>query len=872
MNNSTKNYDSFVNFGQQMKNKKKLTNNFNNYLTFDGYKYLERVFIKMKSLGMIVKSSSILYNMKKDKKEQMFPYSLYKKDEDGEFRLNSDGERMLIKYSSLYGSIRDNHNALHVLTGEKHGGYIGIDIDVKKLSKDGDRQFIKILNDKCGLPLNSTFWGKTPSGGLHFIFKCNSQQKNSLRDFSTRQNILFNDLGLEIDVLYNGSRFIMEGFFKKKDGKMIIYQIMNFIEPGFLPTYLFEELMKNINKPEEQKILPKEKKIDDVKVEPLKDFNPTKEEKRIMEYLECLKPERCSLREDWVKVGIILFNEDCSKELFNEWSKKCEEKYDRKSVDGTWRSFNKNNKNKLTLSTLIKMAKEDNYNDNYKKFLLKNRPKIQDLLKNNEHHIRIYETIMDKIMKDPSDFNVGLLFQTVYPDDYIYDCENMQWYTCNRYGIYSRDTEELLSARTKMSEDLFDLFTNLYNVYFRLYNDETKNRNNENIIQSYTKISKSLTSLSRKKVIIEQLKEFYKVKKFREKMNRNKYLFAFSNGVYDMKTFEFRNAKKEELVFETTSYKYKPSHACERKLIKKTISDMFTTKEMYSYFLTILSLRLVKINELEEFYFMIGKASNGKGLITSLIENTFGKFSQTLNSDTFCQNKHGVHSEAASPAIASTYNSNIVFVNELGNKMKITADILKKMSGNDKIKTRFLRENFFEFIPGYSLFFVSNFEPIIDGSDGGIQRRLRFIPFNVTFSDNPKGSNEKKINRELKQLFKEEKYYCAFFDVLKDYYHTYINNKKVIYVPDEVKFKSNEYLDENDPVKQFVESCLQITDDDDDKIYSSRMMELFRTYNNNQTRGYTPDKLKKRLIDDFNLRCKRTSAGVTYVGVCELEE
>ena len=354
-------------------------------------------------------------------------------------------------------------------------------------------------------------------------------------------------------------------------------------------------------------------------------------------------------------------------------------------------------------------------------------------------------------------------------------------------------------------------------------------------------------------------------------MNKNKYLFAFDNGVYDLKTFNFRNADSKELVFETTGYNYCQSTKEDRLLVMKTIRDMFVDKDLYDYFMTILSLRLVKINELEEFYFMIGNASNGKGLITSLIENTFGKFAQTLNSNTFSQTKHGVHSEAASPAIASTYNSNIVFVNELSNKMKITADILKKISGNDKIKTRFLRENFFEFIPGYSLFFVSNFEPIIDGSDGGIQRRLRFIPFNVTFSDNPDpNKNEKKINRELKQLFKQGNFCCAFFDILVQYYKKYITNDKKINVPEIVKYKSNEFLNDNDPVKLFIESCIEITNDDNDKIYSSHLMESFVNYNGGQTRGYNPDKLKKRLTVDFNIKCKRTAAGIAYTGIKEL--
>lgn len=475
--------------------------------------------------------------------------------------------------------------------------------------------------------------------------------------------------------------------------------------------------------------------------------------------------------------------------------------------------------------------------------------------------------ILFNYIQNPSEDKLGEYFKEVYPDSFIYDIENKKWYKKNKYGIYYPDTDELISARVLMSDVIHTKCTEIYTKKIKKLEGYLADKLNTQIGSAL----KRLSTIGSKKIMIEKLKEVYKIKNFRSKTNNNKYIFAFDNGVYDLRTREFRNAERSELVLQTAGYKYTPSSEETKELIIRTIKDMFLEPELYEYFMTIISLRLVKINELEEFYFMIGNASNGKGLITSLIENTFGYFAQTLESSAFSQNKN-INAESATPAMASTYNSNIVFVNELSKEMKITADVLKKISGNDKIKTRFLRENCFEFVPGYGLFFVSNYEPGVDGNDMGIQRRLRFIPFDVTFTDNPTKPNQRKINRELKQLFRSVEYQCAFFDILTGYYERYINSGKKIDIPEVVKSKSDKYLEDNDSVMQFFNTCIVITDDNNDRVRASDLYDAYVNYNNGDWKGYTRSKLKQRIQNDFGIKNTRLSSGVVFMGIKIQEE
>ena len=59
---------------------------------------------------------------------------------------------------------------------------------------------------------------------------------------------------------------------------------------------------------------------------------------------------------------------------------------------------------------------------------------------------------------------------------------------------------------------------------------------------------------------------------------------------------------------------------------------------------------------------------------------------------------------------------------------------------------RFLRQEYFEFIPEFKVFFTTNHKPVIKGVDEGIWRRIRLIPFNLQL---PKEKRDKKLPEKI---------------------------------------------------------------------------------------------------------------------------
>jgi putative DNA primase/helicase len=65
---------------------------------------------------------------------------------------------------------------------------------------------------------------------------------------------------------------------------------------------------------------------------------------------------------------------------------------------------------------------------------------------------------------------------------------------------------------------------------------------------------------------------------------------------------------------------------------------------------------------------------------------------------------------------------------------------IKSLTGGDKIAARFMRCDFFEFIPEFKLVIAGNHKPGLRSVDEAIRRRLHLVPFTVTIPEDERDS------------------------------------------------------------------------------------------------------------------------------------
>lgn len=775
-----------------------------------------------------------------------------------------------------------NANSCIVPMGEVYN-LIGIDVD----NKDDTLERYQELCEKHNFD-RKTFTMKTMHDGVHEYYALADEQKLVLKGFNSMDGRIF---GLNIDVKYNNQILFGPGYIVAD--KTYTYEIAYNTKPVVLPNFIFLEILRNLNKNTSNKSIAKTKNdsvdnkitnkkvinnkvteknsIDDKVIEDkaigktvdpdyifvddtTADTETENSEKvvrhqiirdndpRLKKYLDCLNIERFTDYSEWIKVGFIIFNECGTCSLWNEYSQKAPN-YDNTCCNDKWKTFDAKSDVKVTIRVLIEMAKDDNY-QSYKKALLTDRVGIIDTI--------LFEGI--------SDLTASQLFYCLHPEKYIYDVKNADWYEFNEYGIYIAD-KNCIFLKSQINETLLRAIEEEVNIRLGAMKVAIDKKR---LTKRYMQIKKILSCSSKKDGIIKELSLLYKQIDVYSRLNSvNNYIFAFKNGVYDLKTNTFRKGYAEELVTCTCGYDYKNP---DNKIIEEltgVLKTIMPDPQELKYLLKSIAFGLIGVNQLEEFYIWIGSGANGKGLLGTLIDKTLGDYFGSMDIEYLCQSKRSGNGKEADPVMASKKDSRMVITTEPESEANIKCGKLKEITGGDKIEVRELYKSPFKFIPKFKLIIQTNQEPKVDGSDGGTMRRLRFMKFPNKFVDNPTQPNERKIDRTLKEKISNQEYSLAFFQILANHYNDFVtNDKNELIMPPRFKKDTENYIYGNDPIKQFINDKLEKTANKKDTVGAQELYDIF-TGVDDANGNISMTKFKSVMIAN-GINQKKTNVGNVY--------
>ena len=68
---------------------------------------------------------------------------------------------------------------------------------------------------------------------------------------------------------------------------------------------------------------------------------------------------------------------------------------------------------------------------------------------------------------------------------------------------------------------------------------------------------------------------------------------------------------------------------------------------------------------------------------------------------------------------------------ETGEGARVNETLVKELTGSDVIRSRRMREDFWQFEPTHKIIVATNHRPAVRGTDHAIWRRLRLVPFDV---------------------------------------------------------------------------------------------------------------------------------------------
>ena len=171
-------------------------------------------------------------------------------------------------------------------------------------------------------------------------------------------------------------------------------------------------------------------------------------------------------------------------------------------------------------------------------------------------------------------------------------------------------------------------------------------------------------------------------------------------------------------------------------------------QELIAYIQRAVGYTLTGSTDEHCLFFCYGTGKNGKSTFMKALEMLMQEFAVTTNVEALLDTSGG--GEGATPHLSRLLGRRLAIAQEMPENRKMNESLVKSITGGDRIAARELYKDIFQFTPTHKLWISGNHKPRISGTDDGIWRRLRIVPFTVTIPE-AKRRNLSDIMDEFKR-------------------------------------------------------------------------------------------------------------------------
>ena len=266
--------------------------------------------------------------------------------------------------------------------------------------------------------------------------------------------------------------------------------------------------------------------------------------------------------------------------------------------------------------------------------------------------------------------------------------------------------------------------------------------------RSIADLALKLESNNRQSALLEMAK--CRVVVHNSELDKGRFLLNAANGTVDLKNGKLRGHARADLLTHDAAIQYDPAATC--PTWTRFLNDVFSgDAELIEFVRRAIGYSLT--GDVREQVLLIchGSGSNGKSVFLNILRKLLGRLALQAAPDLLMADRNRRHPTEQ----ADLYGRRAVICQETEENRRFNEALVKQLTGGDSVRARRMREDFWEFEPTWKIWLSTNHRPEIRGTDHAIWRRVRLIPFTVTFHDPGKGepvkdaSMEEKLTAEL---------------------------------------------------------------------------------------------------------------------------
>ncbi|HBR20533.1 MAG TPA: hypothetical protein DD726_10025 [Phycisphaerales bacterium] len=468
----------------------------------------------------------------------------------------------------------------------------------------------------------------------------------------------------------------------------------------------------------------------------------------------CLKSLRLSRADDyqqWLEVGMALRSAGCDVSIWDVWSRQSS-KYQENVCQIKWNSFNGDGK--LTVASLVHWAKEDDLN--YK----------PASAATGTGNLCFYPF---------TDAGNGERFAAMFRDSFRYNHSRGCWmfWDGQRWSVLKGEPEAR-SCFIKMCREL------------RREALLPENQERREVIERFARQSENSNRITNG---LREAQHISPVSSYAEDFDRDPWLFNCLSGTIDLRTGRIRAHCPKDMITQVAPVYFDANAKCLRwdTFLREIMAG---SDVIIRYIQRLFGMCLSGDVREQILGILFGPGANGKNKFLESITGLMGDYAGEAAPDLLIQRRNSEHCTE----IADLCAKRLVVASETKDGEELKVAQVKRLTGNARIKARYMRQDFFEFDRTFKLVMMTNHKPVISEQTNAIWRRIRLIPFSVII---PKEKQDGELGEKLR---------AEWSGILNWLVQGCLDwQRNGLQEPDEIETATDEYRQEQAPLKAFFE-------------------------------------------------------------------
>jgi putative DNA primase/helicase len=220
------------------------------------------------------------------------------------------------------------------------------------------------------------------------------------------------------------------------------------------------------------------------------------------------------------------------------------------------------------------------------------------------------------------------------------------------------------------------------------------------------------------------------------------WLLNTPDGVIDLRTGEMREHRPEDYMTKITAVT--PDKSCPTPLWDAFLSKVTQgDEEFQAYLARMCGYGLTGITREHALFFLYGPGGNGKGTFILTVSGVQGDYHRAAPIETFTEGSVDRHPTE----LAMLRGARLVTSEETEEGRRWAESRIKMLTGGGEVSARFMRQDFFEYMPQFKLVIAGNNKPGLRSANEAIRRRFNLLPFTVII---PEAERDENLVEKLK--------------------------------------------------------------------------------------------------------------------------